>query len=46
MMLFHRGSPGNTLHIIESGIVRIVSLREREGCGAAGDLYDPGSGAL
>ena len=29
-MLFHRGSPGNTLYIIESGIARIVSLRERE----------------
>ena len=41
MILFHRGSPGQTLYIIESGMVRIFSLSE-SGQEITVNLYGPG----
>ncbi len=41
MIIFHRGSPGQTLYIIESGLVRIFSLSE-SGQELTVNLYGPG----
>lgn len=41
MIIFHRGSPGETLYLIESGAVRIFSLSER-GQEITVNIYGPG----
>ena len=41
MIIFHRGSPGQTLYIIETGLVRIFSLSE-SGQELTVNLYGPG----
>ena len=41
MIIFHRGSPGQTLYIIESGAVRIFSLSET-GQEITVNIYGPG----
>ena len=41
MIIFHRGSPGQTLYIIDSGLVRIFSLSE-SGQELTVNLYGPG----
>ena len=41
MIIFHSGSPGQTLYIIESGLVRIFSLSE-SGQELTVNLYGPG----